>query len=221
MMDPQTRKANNEEKLRAKGIAVNSNLPFIERLTEKDMKSFDEICRRAVAALLVIQIAFDASEGDYEESIKVVADVIDSFGVKDSLNAKEQRVYDGTFSEQDIVDVIWEYESYWALVWALGLIGDDELTKADGICDCDKAIHLVSDRNDMDDFKASCNPRTIDEILDMLDLFYRMHWACVENRLRPETPVNGLVEEVVMERRRGLEWLVSNETDWHDISLNT
>lgn len=221
MMTPQERKTANDKKLREMGIAVNANLPYIERLTENDLKSFEDICSRAVAALLVIQIAFDASEGRYEESVKVVADVIDSFGVKDSLNAKEQRVYDGTYSEQDVVDVVWEYESYWALVWALGLIESDELTKADSICDCDKAIHLVSDRNDMDDLKASCKLRTIEEILDMLDLFYRMHWACVENRLHPETQINGLVEEVVMERRRGLEWLVSNEMDWYDISLNT
>ncbi|MBQ1431696.1 MAG: DUF4272 domain-containing protein [Ruminococcus sp.] len=221
MMDPRERKNINEQKLKAMGIAVNANLPFTENISDSDIKSFEDICRRAVAALLVIQIAFDASEGEYEQSIKVLADIIDKFGVKDSFNAKEQRVYDGTFSEQDVVDVVWEYESYWALVWALGLIDDEELIKADGICDCNKAIHLVSDKNDMEGFMAGCKLKSADEIMTMLDLFYRMHWACVDKRIRPETAAGDLVEEVVMERRRGLEWLVSNETDWYDISLNT
>lgn len=35
------------------------------------------------------------------------------------------------------------------------------------------------------------------------------------------TSIGALNPEVVVERRRGLEWLFSEEEDWNDISLDT
>ena len=55
----------------------------------------------------------------------------------------------------------------------------------------------------------------------MLDLHYRYHWATEEKRLRPETEIKDLNPDVLMERRRGLEWLISEEFDWFDISMDT
>ena len=55
----------------------------------------------------------------------------------------------------------------------------------------------------------------------MLDLFYCYHWACVEKQIRPETKIGKLNPEVVVERRKGLEWLISEEKDWDNISLDT
>ena len=63
--------------------------------------------------------------------------------------------------------------------------------------------------------------RNVEKILDMLDLFYCYHWACVEKQIRPETETGKLNPEVVVERRRGLEWLISEEQDWNEISLDT
>ena len=34
-------------------------------------------------------------------------------------------------------------------------------------------------------------------------------------------PIGDLNMEVVFERRRGLEWLISQENDWHEIALHT
>jgi hypothetical protein len=72
--------------------------------------------------------------------------------------------------------------------------------------------------------------RGTDEILQALDLIYRYHWACVNARVNG-TKSAGLDEEVVMERRGGLEWLCckgaenDNLTDeynaWDYPDLNT
>ena len=88
-------------------------------------------------------------------------------------------------------------------------------------CDVYTAIQLVGDCEDMEQFKANCKLRDTDELLDMLDLYYRYHWATTEKRIKPETEVGGLDDEIVMERRRGLEWLFSEENNWFDIALNT
>ena len=114
---------------------------------------------------------------------------------------------------------MWSYECYWSLVWALGLI--DDIKDASGICDCKKAGSIVYDCKNYDEFKSKCKLRDIEEILDMLDLYYRYHWACVEKRIKPDTIIGSLDSEVVWERRRGLEWLVSDMEDWNKISLDT
>ena len=50
---------------------------------------------------------------------------------------------------------------------------------------------------------------------DTLDFDYE------EKRLRPETEIKDLNPDVLMERRRGLEWLISEESNWFDISMDT
>ena len=47
----------------------------------------------------------------------------------------------------------------------------------------------------------------------MLDLYYRYHWAVVENSINPETSIANLNPSVVSERRRGLEWIISDKKD--------
>lgn len=221
MKDPQIRKAENENKIRALGAAINKHLPLVESSNEVILKSLDEICERTVAAMLTIQIAIDSGKGEYDESVKFMGGLIDKFGVKGSLNEMELKVFEGKSTPQENVNVVWEYECCWSLFWALGLIDGERVESAGEICDCNTMISLINDYSGMEEFKSKCRLRDIEEILDMLDLFYRFHWVCTDNRIRPKTPVGGLNEEIVMERRRGLEWLVSDEDDWFDISLDT
>ena len=220
-MTPSERKTINENKLREQGIAINQWLPLLPAEEEAGIRSFDEVCGRAVASLLIIQLAIDTANGQYDEGFEVIGEMLDKFGVKGALNTAEKEVFDGSAEEQTVMNVAWEYECYWSLVWALGLIGDDDLHAAEGICDCERAINLVSKCDDMQAFKAQCKMRSAEDILAMADYFYRLHWACVEHRLNPETPVGDISEEVVMDRRRGLEWLIGGEDDWFDISLDT
>lgn len=63
--------------------------------------------------------------------------------------------------------------------------------------------------------------RNIEDILDMLVLYYRYPWVCVEKCIRPDISIGNLNHEVVMERRKGLAWLIPKETDWNERSLNT
>ena len=118
----------------------------------------------------------------------------------------------------------WKYESLWSLMWAMGLV--DELSFPSEICDC----AFVMDTFSGDDFSARVKLRGTDEILQALDLIYRYHWACVNARVHG-SDCAGLDEEVLMERRGGLEWLCckgdenDNLTDeynaWDYPDLNT
>ena len=69
-------------------------------------------------------------------------------------------------------------------------------------------------------FKDRCRVRSLDEILDMYDLYYRYQWASIEICLQQEFNPTIINEDVIVERRRGLEWLLSPCTDdWYDIDL--
>lgn len=194
-------------------------MPCIESSNEVKLKSLDEICKRTLASFLVIQLACDINNGQYEESLKIISKLLEKFNVSDCLNKKEKKLIDGTYEIQDAIDIDWEYETYWSLVWALGLV--DDISDASVICDCNYAIQLFNECNSYEDFKGKCKLRDVNEILDMLDLYFRYDWACVEKRVKPETSIGNLNSSVVTERRRGLEWLISEEQDWYNISLDT
>ena len=218
-MTPSERKAATEAYLRTQGIGVFAGLPMVPPAEAVTVKSFEAVCKRACAALIMTQAALEIGRQNYKD-VGFFMQMLGTYGVRDALDKKEQKLAMGMFSPQDVTDVVWEYECCWALFWALGLVED--IRDASAICDCASAIHLVADAGDMAGFQAQCRLRSTDEILDMLDLYYRCHWACVQHKhIDPGCPVGALNEEVVYERRRGLEWLISAEDDWHDISLDT
>ena len=192
-MTPAERKANSEKIIAAKGIGINPNLPLTETASQIKLRNLD---------------------------VNYFVGLMDYFGVKDCLNAKERRLVDGSYTQQDVIDVVWEYESYWTLVWALGLV--DDITDAENICDCPQAVRFVSQSGSFEEFKEKCSLRSADEIMDMLDLYYRYHWAVAQHEsIDKQYPIGGLNTDAVSERRRGLEWLVCDTADWNDISLDT
>lgn len=240
-VSPQQRRENSNKKIKNLGIICFEELPMLESSSEVKLKSLDEICKRAVASLLCVQLALDLSNEiqiedvddsqvqTYTEEERQIAQEITEqifaflkmYDVENDLLDVEKALFDLSRKPNDrqIVHMIWNYEAYWSLVWALGLI--DDISYPTDICDCQKAIDLVVNCENFEEFKANCKLRDIEEILDMLDLHYRFHWAVVENRLHPEKSIGELNPDVVWERRKGLEWLVSEENDWDMIALHT
>ncbi len=219
MKTPEERRSINNEKIKRMGIACLESLPVLDDARLDHMKSIEEASDRAVASLLSTQVACDIQDGDYENSVSFFLKLLDRFDVSFKLNSLEKKLFEGQFEDQDVINVSWEYECFWALAWALGLV--DDITDASQICDVATAVGLVGSCDDIEDFDGQCIPRDAEDILDMLDLYYRYHWAVTEKRLRPETETKDLNGEVVMERRRALEWLFSDESDWFSISLDT
>lgn len=213
-----TRREKNNDKLNKNNIVFKENLPCLHKDEQVKTKSLDEICKRALASLIVIQIACDINNGDYEESKKFFMPILEKFNVLECLNSKEKRIIDGTYSKQDVIDIDWEYETYWALVWYLGLI--DDIADASKICDCQVACSFVMNANSLEEFKNKCNPRNIQELLDMEDLYYRYNWAINEKRVNPNANIGNINPSNVIERRRALEWILSEKEDWYEINLN-
>lgn len=216
------RKQRNLAYLKEKQVPYVEHLPELPPLSELKVKSREDIARRAAALLIVIQYACDvAQEGDLEESKAFVNGLLEQFGVKEALTEAEKDLLAQAEPEyQDAVNLVWQYEAYWALLWALGVV--ESLDFPDHTCDCNAAIEAVSSCGGFEEFLERTALRRAEDMLDEADKIYRLHWACVNDRIQGREPAAGLIESVVMERRRALFWMIGYRDEaWDDISMDT
>ena len=200
------------------GIVTNDNLLCLYEDSNVKLKDIDFVCKKAIATFIAIQVACDINNNKYEESLKYFVPLLKKFNVEDFLNSKEKRILDGTYDSQDPIDMDWAYEIYWSICWALGIV--DDIKDGGKMCDCNAAIDFVMSLNSVDDFKEKCKVRSIAEILDMQDLYFRYHWAINEYTVNSSVSIGNLNPSNVIERRRGLDWIISDVDDWYDLSLN-
>jgi len=208
--------------IQERGIPVLETLPQLPPVAACQWKTQEDIAGRAVALLVVIQYACDVTQGgDLEESKEFVMRMLGKFDVEDQLTEKERKLLqDAEPAEQEAVNIVWQYEAYWPLLWALGLV--DSLDFPDQICDCEYAIEAVSRCDSFEEFYGKTALRSREEIMDEADKVYRLHWACVDSRIHGKESPAGMNESIVMERRRGLFWMVGcDEEDWDHIPMDT
>ena len=89
--EQKARRIKNNIFLQEKGIITNNNLMCND--ANMQIRPVDEIIKRAVASLIVIQVACDINYDQFsEESMAKAIFLLDNFGVKDALNSKEERI---------------------------------------------------------------------------------------------------------------------------------
>jgi hypothetical protein len=68
---------------------------------------------------------------------------------------------------------------------------------------------------------AESKRRTPQEILDMADFYYRLHWAAIDLRIKGKKS-ELLDEGVIRERHRALNLLIGYlNQDWDDVTTDT
>lgn len=112
-----------------------------------------------------------------------------------------------------------QVEGLWAFSWALQIIPALDFSRA---CD-DSLVRLLPNLKIGESstrFRQQASLRPLEEIVSACDLAYCLHWA-VNQALLDGIPTPGKVPaHAVIERRRALEWLLSDE-DWDAVSLDT
>ncbi|MBS5822942.1 MAG: DUF4272 domain-containing protein [Clostridium argentinense] len=222
-MSPLERKQKSIEILKTNMVPYMEALPVIEDVNEIQMRSAEEIAKRAIACLISIQVACDINSGEnVEESREFFKGFLQRYKVEEELTDNEKKIIFGRPDKQDVINMAWKYEAYWTLIWALGIV--DKLEYPSQICDCNFAIRTVADYEDFNAFMKTIKLRNIEEILDEADLIYRYNWACVNARIKGENAPAGLDSEVVFERHWGLNWLIGKGTyndNWDSVSTDT
>ena len=210
------RKRVNNEYIKKLNVSINNelNIPIDENKCE--LKSLDDICKKVIASILIIQVACDIRRNNYDGSLKFFMPIFEKFGVLDYFNEKEKRIFDGTYTKDDLVDLDWEYETIWSILYALSLV--DDIKDASILCNYQFMIDLLKGIT-YDEFKEKCKLRDKKDILDIYDLYYRYNWACKENKKDSNISIGKLIPDNVRERTRGLEWLLSSEKDWYKLDI--
>lgn len=214
------RKKESIDKLRKYGIDYIENLPLTYDVNEVNVCDVDDIAKRYIANIISIQVAFDLlNDVDVNKSLEFFGGLLDKYEVRDFLNKTEKKIFSKNLKYDDLVNITWQYECINVLAWVLGLKKDLEFPNS--VCNVKELIGNVVLCDNFNDFVGKCKLIDIEDILDELDVEYRYHWALVDKRINPSTSVGDLNVDVVVERRRALEWLFFSEEDWNNIVLDT
>jgi Domain of unknown function (DUF4272) len=190
------------------GCEASKSLPLLDE--QKPLRSKDEIVDRLLAMLCVAATAYGFDHAKANDWLKRQATTDQLTGTERSYLAT------GVGNKQQFMRQI---EGMWALAWAIGLVLDLDFASR-----CSQAFvtmlpNLKAD-NSAVEFRSKAFVRPAIEIIAALDLAYCLHWAVRDAELSA-TPMLGKVDPwIIVERRRALEWLVS-ENSWDDVQMDT
>ena len=187
---------------------------------ETDVRDVNSIAQRAIISAIMAKCAFDLYEAENQEEIKQnCLQILEKFNVREHLFASELDVLNKDFDEPLCDTIGWRYEAANALLWSIGLV--DDIVSADWPEDAEfelnKVFNLVTTYNTFDDFIAACNLKQEYELQDAFQLYWYYHWNIRDGQIFGNIP-ESISYDVVMERRRALEWLLysaeSDDGDW-------
>lgn len=210
--DQSTWKEQSEALLRERGVTVNTHLPPVAAESAVTLQTKEDMLERMYALTLIAA----KGEGVEQERLdKVKSD----FGIN-ALSPYETLIYDkSVLDDRERAYASWRYESLNTILWALGLL--DTLPYPSAICDVSHIVGMVL-KNHREALAAKAVVRSTAEVLRELDRTYRMHWACVDARIKAQ-PVGGSLEPgVVYERHYALNWITRyGDQPWDNVSTNT
>ena len=215
--DAVQRKAESDSELDEIGISVPRDLPPVIGETEVRLRSAADVARRMLALFVVAVRAESLGTKDPLPPTKLVNDWPIGFAALSPIELKF--IQAASPAQQDVANFAWRYEALTTLQWALGLA--EELTLPSEICDVPAAARLAIDNN-TEAFVESARLRPVAELLDALDIHYRLNWAVTQARVDGRPAPGGLDPGVVHERHYALNWLIRFEdAEWDDVTTPT
>lgn len=211
-VDPLTVKKESEQIILCAGGQICDWLPLIER---KNIRPAEEIVGRALILNAMLNIHFKAP-------VHVIEDWITRTNLTQHLTERERELLtkdNEELTENEIVDLYWYIEALWALMWVGSLIKDMPFDRP-----VEDSMALLAPNLQANDdgskFSKKMRIKTYDEIFKMLDLYFRLHWYARNGQLSGYS-TDPVSLDVVMERRKSLEWVLSPGDGWDDVVLDT
>jgi hypothetical protein len=118
-------------------------------------------------------------------------------------------------SQQEVINFCWRYECIAILMWCLGMF--EELQLPIEICDVRWIGQKIASL-DLHEFIQQVQYRSLAEILDKLDLNYRLQWLAHQSRIDGVEMPDRLSPSIIQERLYALNWLTRfDNANWDDI----
>jgi len=210
------RKANTEQYLKTLGLQTPKSLPPVVAESEVILRNPQEVAERALALMLIgIQAeSFRNNKRIDPQTFKQRCPL--GFAALSNnelafMNSKQP-------AEQEIIQMSWRYEALLPLQWALNW--QSELAFADAICDVTSLVQKGMDYSKQG--ISSVTLRPVKELLDAMDLHYRLHWIGREfDRQHQQAPA-AIITGIVQERHYAFNWLTNFENaDWDNVDTPT
>jgi hypothetical protein len=211
------RQARIHEQLIAQGIRVFPGLLPVVGEPEVRLRDASDVARRMLALFVAAVRAESLAANDPLSSLDLLRGWATGYA---ALSPDERAFVKSDRPEpSDIVQFAWRYEAAHVLQWALGLT--DDLAFPSTICDVPVVAEIAAECNSRK-FVERATLRPTAEILDALDLHFRLQWAIRQDRLDNIQPPENLEVGVIQERRYTLNWLVRfMDLEWDEIDTPT
>jgi Domain of unknown function (DUF4272) len=212
--DALQRKTATERALAVRGIAVPRSLPPVVAEVEVEVRPASEVADRCRALFACAVRAESITAGQTLATSDIGVRVP---GALEAMSPSERRFFEARSPDrQAVLNHVWRYEALAALLWAVH--AQPALPFPERLCDVPKIAKTMLDAGSLPNARA----RDAREVLDTLDLHYRIHWATTEARLKNFAPPAGVDPGVVVERHRALNWLTRwADADWDDVDTPT
>ncbi|QQS36072.1 MAG: DUF4272 domain-containing protein [Ignavibacteriales bacterium] len=207
------RKVRNEDIILKLGLEINYSLPVIEDENETKFRTSQEIVKRIIILYTLCSIA----QGESKDGI---VDWFKSNRYWDEVSPKEKEFIESINpSGQETIAITWRSEAIYILLWVLGFLDKIEIPfQQSDVQVIEKIMSEVLKTKDNLFSKAKL--RSNSEILDQLDLIYRLHWY-VRNQQLNNRKVKKVDQEVVYEWHYALNWVTYYDENWDDITTDT
>lgn len=189
------------------GFPTNDSLPLLG--ASAITRSKDEIVNRIFG---ILSLAASAYGLDRKKALAW----LEREGSLDSLTSTERSFLGG--SQMPPTPFMEQIEGMWALCWAIRVVTDLDFSQP---CSGD-FVKLLPDLNKNEAgaaFRGKAVLRDSEEVIAKCDLAYCLHWGVVHAGLTGKLK-KAIRPYVIVERRRSLEWLLSDES-WDEVALDT
>jgi hypothetical protein len=205
---PIERKTRSINYMKSLGIRADADLPLV---------NFDHLINlrsRKVISNRVFTLYYFYLFANKEILSHEIIHIFERHSVFFQLTEKERDlIWNGTRVEK--VNYIWSVERLWALLWVLGKV--DSIENPNLLCNPTQLDSIFRNPTGIlkpENLREQTRMRTLDEILDLTDLYLRLNWYCIDSQLKN----NGcriIDSRVVYERLYALQWvLYYPNIDW-------
>jgi hypothetical protein len=198
------------QEARRLGYPVNPRLPLLDY---NKLRSVREVGSRLLALYAVVSTSYGFKKSD--ALIWLAREGLDG-----SLSESEQDFLAHNSTGAQSLAMQWKVEALWALAWAASC--HDQLDFGDSCADgFVSLLPNIKSGAGTQHFLAGLKMRGLEEVLGKCDLAYCLHWGAREAALTGTSLPPGAVPlNVILERRRALEWLLGDQA-WDHVSLDT
>ncbi len=212
LINPKKIKKQSEQELTELGAKTLDWLPYIEKT---NVRKSNEIASRALIVNALIQIYFKAP-------VEYINEWITKNNLKSYLTPNEHNLLqrkNEDLTEQEMANLYWLIEALWAFMW----IGKqlDDLSPVEPVGNSLAGMFPNLEKNEPASAfydKFSC--QSYKALYKMRDIYYRSHWYARDGDLNGYDTGNFSLD-IIMARRRALEWAMNIEEDWDNVNMGT